>query len=57
MTYCFRTMVATHPDGTKVPMRVDAEAGMIDVWSNEANDWIWSTHATKCFFGLSLLIS
>lgn len=49
-TYNFKTMKAinTVTDQT-FPMRVDTEGGMIDVWSFEANDWIWNERATEAF--------
>lgn len=47
--YCFKTMVAKI-NGTKVPMRFDIDAAMIDVWSLEASDWVWSDEATQQYY-------
>lgn len=50
--FCFKTMIATI-NNVRAPMRVDTEAGMIDVWSFEAGDWVWSDTATEAFKSLS----
>lgn len=46
--YDFTTMTVSN-SGQTLPMRVDTEGGMIDVWSKEANNWIWSDEATEVF--------
>lgn len=49
-TYDFKQMkVKDNKDGTILPMRIDNEGGMIDVWSLEAGEFIWSDDATEAF--------
>jgi hypothetical protein len=51
-TFCFKSMIATY-NGVRMPMRVDTETGMIDMWQHDIGDWIWSTVATEAFKKLS----
>jgi hypothetical protein len=50
--YCFKTMIATI-GGIRRPMRIasvgGAEGRMVDVWSHEEKEWIWSDEATAQF--------
>ena len=46
--YCFKTMIATI-GGIRRPMRIDTEGRMVDVWSHEEKEWIWSDEATAQF--------
>lgn len=46
--YNFTTMTMINK-GTKYPMRVDTEGGMIECWHQSEGHWIWSDEATKAF--------
>lgn len=45
--YDFKKMIRKDNQTNKTqPMRLDQQGGMVDVWSEEANEWIWNDEAT-----------
>ena len=50
MNYNWKKMIATNlKTGIKVPMRIDTEGMMVDIWNTEINEWCWSDDATAKF--------